>query len=137
MKRIILFFPVLFSIFLACNTDTSTNQPQEGDTTTVEFPDTNFDFGTIEQGEQIMHTFKFKNTGDKPLLISEVHTSCGCTVADYTDKPVNPQSEGYIKVTFNSAGKHGEQYKTITIVSNTKPEKTQLVITGTVNVPEN
>ncbi len=81
-----------------------------------------------------MHTLSSKYS-DKPLLISEVHTSCGCTVADYTDKPVNPQSEGYIKVTFNSAGKHGEQYKTITIVSNTKPEKTQLVITGTVNVP--
>lgn len=131
MKQILL-LSMVFLFAIACKNEDKSVKVLETDSTTISFTETLFDFGEIMQGEQIKHTFIFKNSGDKPLLIKEVHSSCGCTVANYTDKPVNPQSEGFIKVTFNSAGKQGSQYKTITIISNTKPEKNVLVISGNV-----
>lgn len=132
-KSILLFLSVLF--IFACSSNSEENaQVSMEDTTTIEFPETEFDFGTIEQGELVTYTYKFKNTGDKPMLINEVHTSCGCTASSYSKEPVNPGSEGYIKVTFNSSGKRGNQYKIVTVISNTKPEKHELVVKGNVNV---
>lgn len=133
MKQILL-LSMVFIFAISCKNTNKSTKILATDSTTISFPETKFDFGEIMQGEQIKHTFKFKNSGDKPLIIKEVHSSCGCTVANYTNKPVNPQSEGFIKVTFNSAGKQGRQYKTITIISNTKPEKNVLIITGNVKL---
>jgi hypothetical protein len=133
MKKILLLSVLTFFIF-ACSKQTKSEvKINPSDSTKIQFSETSFNFGTLKQGEKVEHTFIFKNIGKEPLVISEVHTSCGCTVADYTEKPVNPGSQGYVKVTFNSAGKHGQQFKTIIIKANTKPEKTMLVITGTVD----
>ncbi len=129
---------VLLIFIFACNqNDKNSQEINPDDTTKVEFTDKVFDFGTIIQGESVKHTYKFKNTGNKPLVINEVHSSCGCTVPSYSDEPIKPQSEGFIKVTFNSAGKSGNQYKVVTIVTNTNPDLNELVIKGTVKVPEN
>ncbi|MBN2891168.1 MAG: DUF1573 domain-containing protein [Bacteroidales bacterium] len=134
MKRILYILPIL--LIFACNSNSSSKlEVNPTDSTTVEFSSTEFDFGTIDQGEQVTYTFKFKNTGNKPLLISEVHTSCGCTASTYTKEPVAPQSEGFIKVTFNSAGKRGNQYKIVTVMCNTNPEAHELVVKGNVNLP--
>lgn len=129
---------VLLIFIFACNqNDENSQKVNPDDTTKVEFTDKVFDFGTIIQGESVKHTYKFKNTGNKPLVINEVHSSCGCTVPSYSDEPIKPQSDGFIKVTFNSAGKSGNQYKVVTIVTNTNPDVNELVIKGTVKVPEN
>jgi len=133
MKKILFILSVL-SIFACSSNDDNNTNVDPNDSTTIEFEQTKFDFGTIVQGEQVSYTFKFKNTGNNPLLIKEVHSSCGCTVPSYSEKPVSPGSEGFIKVTFNSAGKRNSQYKIITVVSNT-PEKSELIITGNVSVP--
>jgi len=79
------------------------------------------DFGKILQGETVSYPFKFTNAGKSDLIISDVSTSCGCTVPSYTKIPIHPRQEGTIKVSFNSAGKHGFQNKNIFIVSNTQP----------------
>ena len=131
MYKVFLIIP-LFFIF-ACSSDSNNSFINSNDTTKIEFSENKFDFGTIEEGEVVTYTFQFKNKGDKPLIIKKVHTSCGCTVPSYSDKPVAVNSEGYLKVTFNSAGKMGEQYKIVTVVSNTNPEKTELVVKGYVN----
>ncbi len=136
MKKFFIILSVLF-LFSCANEETNSTQTDATtDTTTVAFEVSEFDFGTIEQGEQVTYTYKFKNTGKSPLIIQDVRTSCGCTVPSYSDKPVGPGSEGFLKIRFNSAGKHGNQYKLITVTSNTKPEKTELIIKGNVNVPE-
>ena len=79
------------------------------------------DFGTIMQGETVSYPFIFKNVGKSDLIISDVSTSCGCTVPSFPKNPIHPGQDGTIKVTFNSAGKHGFQNKNIVIVANTQP----------------
>ena len=137
MKHIIFLSVILFFVLGCKNGNKNSTKINSNDSTKIAFTETRFEFGDIVQGEHIEHTFIFKNIGDKPLVISEVHSSCGCTIADYSDKPLSPGSEGYIKVSFNSQGKQGRQYKTVTIVSNTKPGKNILVIRGNVKVPKN
>ncbi|MDQ3111378.1 MAG: DUF1573 domain-containing protein [Bacteroidota bacterium] len=78
-----------------------------------------FNFGTIKQGEVVTREFKFKNTGREPLIINNAVGSCGCTVPEYPKEPIKPNGSGIIKVTFNSAGKMGQQDKTITLTYDT------------------
>ena len=107
-----------------------------GPTTTVEFSETKHDYGMIEQGEKVSHVFTFKNTGNEPLVLSNVKPSCGCTTPSWTKEPVAPGEEGEILVEFDSKGKSGKQTKTVTITANTEPAKTVLTITGEIQKAE-
>lgn len=78
-----------------------------------------YNFGAIKQGEIVTREFKFKNTGREPLIINNAVGSCGCTVPDYPKEPIKPGGSGIIKVTFNSAGKMGQQDKTVTLTYDT------------------
>lgn len=103
------------------------------DATTIEFEKTIHDFGTLKSGESVSYTFKFTNTGQKPLLISNAKGSCGCTVPKYPRTPIPPGEKGEIQVTFNSKGKKGKQHKSVTLTANTSPESTRLYIKAMVN----
>jgi len=96
--------------------------------TTMKFEKTNHDFGTIKPGSSVTYTFKFTNTGDKPLTITNAKGSCGCTVPKWPKEPVPPGAEGEIQVTFNSQGKKGNQHKSITLTANTDPANTRIYI---------
>jgi hypothetical protein len=76
------------------------------------------DFGNITQGDVVERVFKFKNTGNQPLIITNIQTSCGCTTPVWPRDPVMPGGSGEIKVGFNSAGKMNKQTKTLPILSN-------------------
>ncbi|MFN0200372.1 MAG: DUF1573 domain-containing protein [Bacteroidia bacterium] len=89
--------------------------------TTVKWDSELFDFGKIKQGEVAKHTFKFKNTGSTPLLVSFVKPSCGCTTPNWTKEEVAPGGEGTVEIHFNTAGKSGNQQKSITVFANTDP----------------
>jgi hypothetical protein len=93
------------------------------------------DFGKIIEGESVSFDFKFKNTGKSDLLISDVSTSCGCTVPIFTKEPIRAGQTGVIKVTFSSAGKRGFQSKNIVVVANTQPNTTTLRIKAQVVSP--
>lgn len=98
------------------------------------FEEEEWDFGTITDGEQVSHTFKFKNVGTGDLVISSASASCGCTVPKHTKEPVAPGKTGEIAVTFNSAGK-GQGVpitKDVTVIANTNPVQTILKIKATV-----
>ncbi len=77
-----------------------------------------YDFGNITQGEVVERIFKFKNTGNQPLIITNIQTSCGCTTPEWPRDPIMPGTSGEIKVGFNSAGKMNKQTKTLPILSN-------------------
>jgi hypothetical protein len=95
--------------------------------------DTEFhDFGEIEEGIVAEHIFKFTNSGDAPLIISNAQGSCGCTVPDYPRTPIAPGETGEIKVSFNSAGRGGKQDKQVTLNANTVPNTHVLKITSQV-----
>ncbi|MEI6059222.1 MAG: DUF1573 domain-containing protein [Bacteroidota bacterium] len=93
------------------------------------------DFGKLISGEQVTYAFKFKNTGKSLLLISNVSTSCGCTVSSFPKKPIKPGEGATIDVSFDSEGKHGLQTKTVTVFTNTQPPNTTLRIQSLVVEP--
>jgi inner membrane protein involved in colicin E2 resistance len=78
-----------------------------------------FDFGTINEGDKVEHTFVVKNTGKTDLLIVNAKPSCGCTVPEWTKEPIQPGKTGEVKIVFNSAGKPGQQSKQINLETNT------------------
>jgi Protein of unknown function (DUF1573) len=88
--------------------------------TTIQWIDSVKDYGKITEGQKLEVLYRFKNTGNKPLIIESVHPSCGCTVADPPKEPVAPGAEGEIKGSFDSNGKSGQQHKTIFVMANTK-----------------
>lgn len=108
----------------------------EGPLPVFEFPEEEYDFGTINEGEEVETIFKFKNVGEAPLIISSAKASCGCTVPKWPKEPVGVGEEGEILVRFNSQGKPGVQNKTITITANTYPSTSRLKIKANVTKSE-
>ncbi|OOG69307.1 DUF1573 domain-containing protein [Algoriphagus sp. A40] len=97
-----------------------------------QFPEMEYDFGTINEGQVIEHIFNFTNNGQSPLVISNITASCGCTSPEWTKTPVNPGEKGFVKVVFNSTAKSGAQAPTVTIQANTNPTVTRLRMKGSV-----
>lgn len=107
---------------------TEPNQPDTANLTTIQWLDgADKDFGKINEGENLNVSFRFKNTGSKPLVISNVTASCGCTVPETPKKPYAPGETGVIKASFNSAGKPNLQSKQVNVFANTNPSMTTLV----------
>ncbi len=107
-----------------------------GPTTTVSFAETTFDFGTIDEGEKVSHVYKFTNTGNEPLILSNAKGSCGCTVPSWPREPIAPGEDAEILVEFNSKNKSGKKNQKVTITANTNPPETFIYLTGTVNKDE-
>jgi hypothetical protein len=103
----------------------------------ITFEKMEHDFGKIIQGEMVKYSFRFTNTGYSDLLISNVSTSCGCTVGSFSKDPIPPGESGLIEVIFDSRGRKGFQNKTITVLANTRPNKTMLRIKSNITLPEN
>jgi hypothetical protein len=102
------------------------------DSTTVQIIDSAYNFGKVTDGEKVEYSYRFKNTGTKPLIVVQATASCGCTVPQKPEKPILPGQIGFIKIVFDSKGRVGEAHKTITVTSNANPEFTPLVLTGEV-----
>ena len=97
--------------------------------TTIEWLDSTVkDLGQIKEGQVVEVSYRFKNTGDKPLIIAGVSASCGCTVPEKPEKPIAPGQEDVIKAKFDSKGRpKGENRKDVFVTANTKPQSsTQL-----------
>jgi len=105
--------------------------------TTLEFKETEHDWGELIDGDKAQHTFEFTNTGSNPLIISSAKGSCGCTVPKWPKEPIAPGETGKIDVEFASKNKKGKQTKTVTITANTEPAKTFLKVSSTVKPDPN
>jgi len=101
----------------------------------MEFETKEVDFGTHHEGDILDTVFKFKNTGEAPLVITNVKTSCGCTTPYWPKKPIQPGESDEIKVRFNTNHKPGKQTKTITIHANTK-NLTEVIRIKAYNIPK-
>jgi len=102
------------------------DQKPEGPLPALSFENMDHDFGTIKEGDVVEYTYKFKNTGDAPLIIQNAQGSCGCTVPEWSKEPVPVGGEGIIKAKFDSKGKPNLQNKTVTVTANTWPKQTVL-----------
>ncbi len=118
---------------VALTSSTNENQPTEaGAVPKFEFAEMEHDFGAINEGEVVQHTFSFTNTGEAPLVIQNASASCGCTVPQWPKEPVAVGETGEIQVRFDSSNKPGMQNKTIRITANTDPATTTLRIKSNV-----
>lgn len=92
-----------------------------------------FEFGDIYKGEKVLHTYKFTNTGNSPLIITNVEVTCGCTIPKgWPRDPIMPGNRGELQVQFDSTGKFGRQNKVVTIVSNSRYGNSQITFSANV-----
>ena len=133
MKYIII-FAISAALFTGCDetaggkvTDMKVDEPasksSDANLTTIQWIESSKNYGKINEGQVLEVSFRFKNTGDKPLVIEDVRPTCGCTAANPPDKPILPGEEGVINATFDSKSRPGINSKDITVVATTKNTK--------------
>ncbi|EKF54251.1 hypothetical protein I215_13467 [Galbibacter marinus] len=148
MKQVFLAFVALVGLsFTSCKEDASKKvkeenvaQAEQRDEASTKVPVMTFevtehDFGNIAQGQEVEHVFKFTNTGDAPLIVTDARSSCGCTVPEKPEQPVAPGETGEILVKYNGSGRNGIS-KTVTITANTANGTEQLKIKAFVEPKE-
>ncbi len=97
----------------------------------IEFKTDVIDYGTIEKGADGVRVFEFTNTGDAPLIISNVKSTCGCTVPKKPKDPIMPGMTGEISVKYDT-NRVNPIRKTITVTSNAETPTVALKIKGLV-----
>ena len=129
------------SVFASCNIrkdvaakekSNNTTATEFKDSTTVQVIDTVYNFGKVTDGEKVEYNFRFRNTGTKPLVVSNATASCGCTVPEKPTEPIPAGQIGTIKVVFDSKGRVGTTMKEITVTSNAYPAFPPMKLTGEV-----
>lgn len=138
-KGIVVFLATLS--FYSCTSNEAANEEERraeyaeyiDEPTEIEFKEPVFDFGTVTDGEEVEHTWKFTNVGDQNLVLFNVTASCGCTVPEnWPKEPIPPGESGEISVKFNSTGRVGLAQKKITVEANTGKTTTFLTLKGVV-----
>ena len=146
MKKVILGLSALCMVaFTSCKEDATTKIKSENiteaanrDAGTADFPvltfaETEHDFGVIDDGTPVETVFTYTNTGKAPLVITDIKSSCGCTVPEnYSKEPLAPGASADFTVKFNGKG-NGNTSKTVTITSNTEAGKETVKIKAFVN----
>lgn len=90
-------------------------------------------FGTVpERGKKVSHIFRYTNTGNHPLVITRIATTCKCVDYSFSKKPLAPGETGEIVITYNPKKQEGVFYKVIQVFTNTAEERHILTIRGEV-----
>ncbi|MBK8722993.1 MAG: DUF1573 domain-containing protein [Saprospiraceae bacterium] len=100
--------------------------------TTVEWDMKEHDFAKIIEGKTYVALFKVTNTGESPYQISNVRSSCDCTITNYPKSKINPGEEATLVVEFNSIGKLGMINQGIVVYDNTENKRSILYLKGEV-----
>ena len=121
LKAILSCFLILF-LFASCHQSNrkKSNSLNTGQMGIFKFDDDEYNFGKIKDGDTVTHTFEFTNVGKVPLIIYDISTGCGCTVAQWATKPVLPGKMGQIKVQFSKHQDFGLHTKLVIIKANIK-----------------
>lgn len=99
----------------------------------VAAPESSFVFGNLYQGEKATHIFTFSNSGDAPLIVEKVRSSCGCTAAMASKKTLQPGESGEVKATFDSTRFRGPIAKKVYLYTNDPKQKSfEFKLTATV-----
>lgn len=96
MKKILLLSSVLFAFTLGAMA-----QPKAEEV--VKINEETHDFGKVKQGVPVTYNFEIKNISDKPIVIANATASCGCTVPEKPEQPIEPGKVGLLKVQYNAA----------------------------------
>lgn len=99
----------------------------------IQFKESGHDFGTIKAGtDTLWYNFSFTNTGNEPLQIQDVKTSCDCTLAQWPKTPIMPGKTAIVRGGFKIENKSGVFEKNIIVITNTSPATTILSIKGNI-----
>ncbi|MCX7987007.1 MAG: DUF1573 domain-containing protein [Bacteroidales bacterium] len=128
MRTYLVFFLGLFAMIVLSCSYAKSGDKKAGK---MVFAETEHDFGTIAEGSAAEFAFVFRNVGNEPLIISNVQTSCGCTVPAWSQEPVKKHEQGVVKVQYNTRIL-GSFKKTIHVHSNAANSPITLTIKGTV-----
>ncbi len=120
---------ILFMCLIGLTSLQAQNVETARATASIDFETEVIDFGTIEKNSDGVRVFSFSNTGNGPLIISDVKTSCGCTVPTYSKQAIMPGEDGEIEVKYDTK-RLGSFSKTITVYSNANLSKKSLKIKG-------
>ena len=96
----------------------------------IEFKETEYNFGDIKEGDQAKHEFVFTNTGDAPLILTNVEPSCNCTTPEWPKQPIMPGKSEKIVAIFDSKDRPGAFNKSIEVFSNATKEPIILTMKG-------
>lgn len=141
MKKIVLLsFALLGMVFTGVSqTATKVTEAQavsKDDGAKIEFETETIDYGTIENNADGNREFKFTNTGNAPLVITNAKGSCGCTVPTWPKEAIAPGESSVIKVHY-ATNRTGAFSKSVTLISNAVNEPTKVLhIKGTVKPPK-
>ena len=102
----------------------------------MSFDKTIHDFGVIQNGTPVQTVFSYTNTGEAPLVITDIKSTCGCTVPrDWSREPLNPGESSQFSVKFDGKGVNTTS-KTVTVTANTQTGRETVKITAFINYPE-
>lgn len=122
---------ITFIALVIFSTNNFSSQPEETTKPHIKFETTTHDFGKIQQNGNGKFNFKFVNTGKEPLIIQNVRSSCGCTIASRPNAPILPGDSSKISVKYDTR-RLGVFHKNITITSNADNSSVVLNIRGEV-----
>ena len=132
MKKVLFTIGVSLMMTFAVVAQNATPKPADNpNAPVITFEKTTHDYGTVTKGGDGTCEFKFKNTGVEPLILSNVTSSCGCTVPEWPREPILKGKSASIKVKYDT-NRIGLINKTVTVMSNSKGSAIQLKITGSV-----
>ncbi len=123
---------IAIAIFVVAGIGTAMAQ----ETAKIEFKSETIDYGEIKKGSDGVRVFEFTNTGNVPLVIANVTSSCGCTIPKKPEDPIQPGETGEIQVKYNTK-LVGPIRKTVTVYSNAYESPKSLKIKGRVIEEDN
>lgn len=106
-----------------------TTLPEEMLPSTIAWTAVKKEFGQVETGKELLHKFTFRNTGENPLKLLNVKTSCQCTTPRWSQEAIQPGEEGFVEALFTPKNA-GQFTKTVTVTTNTAERNTVLSISG-------
>ncbi|HYQ55885.1 MAG TPA: DUF1573 domain-containing protein [Draconibacterium sp.] len=128
INKVVCILVLVISFIVACSTNTTNNNAK------IQFAADEHDFNTLQLKKEVEYSFDFSNPGESVLLIYDVKTSCGCTVAEWPKQPIKPKKTGSIIVNYDSEYP-GMFHKEITVYYNGEDSPKVLRVKGQVEYP--
>ncbi len=125
------FFMLTLLFALSVNAQTAVAVAEKSIAPAISWDQTTSEFGEIEQNKPVTAEFVLTNNSDQPLLLTNVKSTCGCTVPKYQEEPILPGEQTTIKATYN-AKKEGAFVKTVKVFTSLNDQPIPLTLKGKV-----